>query len=92
MPPFNYNTRAVGVDEDYALIPLDKVHIRWADEIVCMDKRQRHILEKMKPSIPLYCLEIGDVYEYRDPELMALIEKKYKDLAWYKGGVRVEQP
>jgi predicted protein tyrosine phosphatase len=31
------NPRAVGISQEYALIPLDKVHLFWADLILCAD-------------------------------------------------------
>lgn len=86
--PFNYNTRACGIVPDYALIPIDEVHLAWADSVVCMTKDQelqlRNQLDSMvdvfnyknKPTI--ICLEIEDSYGYRDPELIKLIVEKYK--------------
>lgn len=40
-PPYNFNTRAAGIDVGHALIPVDDVLIEWADEIVCMDEYQQ---------------------------------------------------
>jgi predicted protein tyrosine phosphatase len=31
----NVNTRAVGTSSDYALVPLDMVHLKWAHLIIC---------------------------------------------------------
>lgn len=87
--PFNYNTRTAGIDEDYALIPVDYALVFWADEIVCMDKRQVNMLEKIRANIndgierPIICLDIKDSYAYRDPHLIELIEQRYKErTAW----------
>ncbi len=44
--PFNYNTRAVGTDKGHAFMPLETVHLTWADEIVCMDSEQKRIVER----------------------------------------------
>lgn len=74
--PFNFNTRACGLDVGFALIPCDKVLIEWADEIVCMDTYQEHCLKQMTTK-PVFCLSIGDSYEYRDPELMRMIKENY---------------
>lgn len=74
--PFNYNTRAAGIDPDFALIPVDPVLIEWADEIVCMEMFQAMALETMTEK-PIYCLDIEDDFEYRDQKLMALIAEQY---------------
>jgi len=74
--PFNYNTRAAGIDTDFALIGVDPVLIEWADEIVCMEMFQAMALETMTEK-PIYCLDIPDDYEYRDQKLMALIAGQY---------------
>ena len=75
--PYNYNTRAVGLESDFALIPLDRVHLEWADEIVCMTRDQEQDLLQMKSNKPIKCLGITDSYAYRDPELIELIKEKY---------------
>jgi len=79
-PPYNYNTRAAGINEDFALIPVDEVLLEWADEIVCMNKEQQIRLEKMlgDKKKPIQNLEIDDCYEYRSPKLIKLIKKNYK--------------
>lgn len=83
-PPFNYNTRACGAVRAFALIPLDEVLIRWADEIVCMEEEHYetvlHELSQMemakRPEVK--CLYIEDSYYYRQKELQWLIAEKYK--------------
>src|SRR5580658_1563149 len=35
--PYDYNTRAAGVDHEYALVGIDQFLICWADEIVCVE-------------------------------------------------------
>src|SRR4051812_30518033 len=35
-PPFNFNTRAVGTEPEYAIISCDQLLCDWANEIVCM--------------------------------------------------------
>lgn len=81
--PFNFNTRAAGMNEEYALIPVDDVLLEWADEIVCMSKQQEIDLKK-RTKKPVFCLEIKDKYEYRSPELIKEIESKYKSLTNFK--------
>lgn len=80
---FGHNTRACGTG-DYALIPLTDVLLHWADEIVCMDKRQAERVLDMMRSMgpggkPIINLEIPDSYEFRNPELIELIEKRYTE-------------
>ena len=79
--PYNYNTRSVGLFSQYALIPIDPVHIIWADEIVCMTPEHEDILLKQFQDIitaPIKCLNIDDDYAYRSPELIELIKSNYK--------------
>lgn len=81
--PFNFNTRAAGVDEDFALFPVDQVSLHWADEIVCMTRSHKYKLEELMKKydvddVSLYCLDIPDTFEYRNPELMKLIAERYK--------------
>lgn len=40
--PYNFNTRAVGIDQSFALTPLDPIMLVWADEVVCFSKEQRN--------------------------------------------------
>lgn len=81
--PYNYNTRAVGVSEDYALIHIDEVHIEWAQEIVCMGKEQEsYIWNNFGDQLngtPVINLEIPDNFRYRDPKLMEMIKTRYDD-------------
>lgn len=81
--PYNYNTRAAGISEEYALIEVDEVLLNWADEIVCMEREQGlALIQKMKDikmNKPLKCLNIYDNYAYRDPELIKLIKEKYNE-------------
>jgi predicted protein tyrosine phosphatase len=81
--PFNYNTRAAGIAEEYALIPVDDVLLQWADEIVCMDSYQQGILEDKLEAFDNFktkviCLNIPDSFAYRDPKLINLIKERYK--------------
>lgn len=81
-PPFGYNTRSCGLDVDHALIPIDEVLIRWSDEIVCMTQEQKVKILDMIENCPrpVVCLDIGDRFEYREPELIELIADKYTDM------------
>lgn len=76
--PFNFNTRAVGLDESHALIPIDQVHVAWADEIVVMSTSQSiEIKRKFETNKPIRILDIPDSFSYRDPKLMELIKERY---------------
>lgn len=76
--PYNYNTRACGVSEEYALIPVTDLLIHWADEIVFMDKGH---LDVVRDRIPegkvLKVLNIADIHPYRSPALVNEIKVKY---------------
>jgi predicted protein tyrosine phosphatase len=77
MPPFNFNTRSCGLSE-CALVTLDEVLLHWADEVVCMDGYQKEKISQMTDK-PVCSLDIGDVYDYRDPELMEIIKSRYEN-------------
>lgn len=79
-PPYNYNTRAAGLDRDFALVVVDEVLLKWANEVVCMTSEQKEALDKrLNGTKPVICLHIEDSYSYRDPELVRLIKKNYED-------------
>lgn len=79
---YGYNTRAAGIDAEFALIPVDRVLLTWADEIVCMDGYQASKLSDMLAKAVLgtkiVVLDIEDRYEYRNPDLINEIKHKYK--------------
>lgn len=88
--PYNYNTRAAGIEESYALIPVDQVLLRWADEVVCMTKQHEQLIRMNFPDseVPVVVLGIPDNFPFKDPELIKLIRKQYDDyLNVYKGKV-----
>lgn len=77
---YGYNTRACGVNEEYALIPLTELLLAWADEIVFMNHEHLEEAEEKfgKITTNLLVLEIPDKYPYMDPELQELIFERYK--------------
>ena len=80
---YGFNTRAAGVAEEYALIPLDPVLISWADEIVWVEQRVydegwRKFSDLLKNHRNVV-LAIPDQYEWNHPELRAIIKKQYDD-------------
>ena len=90
--PYNYNTRACGIDVGHALIPLDTVLLSWADEIVCMDADQEDRIRSLLQAEVLGGLDkkvinlrVPDNYAYRDPELVRLIKEAYNSALPAKG-------
>ena len=90
--PFNFNTRSVGINQDYALTPVDLVHVAWADYIVVMDSGQEQYIKALQLELyqmnrgmfdtvecPVYNFRVEDDYEFRDPHLVRiLIEKSHE--------------
>jgi predicted protein tyrosine phosphatase len=80
--PYNYNTRSVGTNIDYALNLIDQVMLEWADEIVCADT-EHEVAVKLKlidigiTRKPVVNLKLPDIYPYRDRKLVHLIKKRY---------------
>ena len=82
--PYNFNTRAAGLESSYALIPVDDVLLYWADEIVVMTQDQvktvKQLLNQAKlKDKPVICLDIPDNFHYRHPDLIDLIRKNYDE-------------
>lgn len=80
--PYNYNTRSVGTNSDYALNLIDQVLLEWADEIVCADT-EHEVTVKLKlldigiTRKPVVNLKLPDIYPYRDSKLVHLIKQRY---------------
>ena len=72
-----YNTRAAGM-YDYALIPVDNVLLEWADLIVTVSNEVEKDLKKMTKK-EVINLNIPDKFCFRDPELIEIIGKKWKE-------------
>ena len=76
-PPFNFNTRACGYNDEYALVVLDEVLLHWADEVVVMDRKQEKVVRDVFNYKGLvHVLNVPDDYSYRDPELVELMTGK----------------
>lgn len=88
--PYNYNTRAVGMNAEYALVALDNVHLSWADEIVVMEpwmgeevkKKLEQVLQGKQKKV--YVLDVPDSFPYRDPELVKFIKESYNKEAAFQ--------
>lgn len=86
--PYHFNTRSAGT-EGYALIKVTPELICWADLVVCMEKRHQKIVEQIwinydKDALmerEIISLDIADDYEFRDPDLINLIKRKFNQKA-----------
>lgn len=79
--PYNFNTRAAGATEEYALIPVDEVLLAWANEVVCMeDAHKKQLIDQfgeVMHDVKVVVLNIPDHFAYRDPELIEFIKQRY---------------
>lgn len=61
-------------------VPLSEELLRWADVVFVMEKRHREKLSRefrqALGGTRVICLDIPDIYEYMDPELVALLQKR----------------
>ena len=87
-PPFNFNTRSCG-SEDYALVPLTEALALWADEVVVFHTGHmqafvdvfREATGGADVTMPMvHVMNIEDDYDFRDPELVAMLTEKFKEL------------
>jgi len=85
---YGYNTRACGLEPEYALIPCSQALVYWADEIVVMDTTQALQVEEILASLPddtrkkgmatpIKVLKIQDSHAYMDDKLQEIILEKY---------------
>lgn len=78
--PFNFNTRAVGANPEYAMVLLDAVQVCWADEFVVMDNSQKAqvlaLCEEYGWDKPVHVLNVPDNYGYREPELVEVLTEE----------------
>lgn len=83
MSPYDYNTRSAGT-HSFALIPVTEELLFWADEIVCADTEHaltiRDKLMELNLDKPIVNLRIPDNYEYRNPELIMMIRRRYDEI------------
>jgi len=83
MPPYDYNTRSAGT-HSFALVPVTEDLLMWADEIVCADTEHalaiRDKMMEYQLDKPIVNLRIPDNYEYRNPELILMIRRRYDEI------------
>ncbi len=87
--PFNFNTRAAGSSNSFALIQVDEVLVHWADIIFFVNKENEEEVEfnftrgKNQPNWAdgkhIITLNIPDNFEFRDPVLVEIIKKQLVD-------------
>lgn len=77
---YGYNTRAAGVTEEFALIPVDDVLVQWADEIVCVEHSvMRALAHKFDVSGKrVVVLDVPDKFGWNDPSLREIIKAQYE--------------
>jgi predicted protein tyrosine phosphatase len=82
--PYNFNTRAAGAVEEYALVPVDEVLLQWADVVVFADKDHKRMVEwkheGLLDTIEHHVLDIPDIHKFRAPQLVTIIEEKVKEI------------
>lgn len=80
--------KSAGTDKNAAIV-LDNDLLRWADTIVVMEKEHRNFIRKHYPEIyntkKIVCLYIPDLYDYMQPELIAMLKDKFEDV--YRRGL-----
>lgn len=99
--PWNFNTRCAGVSREYAIIPVTDALIVWADIILVMDSDQQTLINQMQERMfrdmdnwsldyqfkQVINLEIEDEYDYRNPELVRIMQDKFLEI--FKDDFRV---
>lgn len=88
-PPWNFNTRAVGLSKEYAIVPITDALIAWADIIIVMDSDMVKQVNDMQVELAsnyemdykqVYNLEIEDDYDYRHPDLVKIMTAKFTEM------------
>lgn len=80
--PFNFNTRACGVEPEYALIPVDEALLYWADEVVVMEEWQKDsILQRYNVgNKEIHILHTPDNYGFREQGLVDAMLPKLQEI------------
>ena len=76
-----FETRSAGL---YNEKPVSNKDIAWADAVVAMEEAQLDEISKRFPKScfekRLFSLDIPDIYQYNQPELVALLKSKVEEL------------
>jgi len=78
-----FNTRAAGLEKDFALIPVDDVLLEWADSVVVMDFTQAERIEGLFDG-PIFNFNLPDEFEYMHPDLVELINNRIDNLEFHR--------
>lgn len=81
---YGRNTRAAGINGDYALIPVTGALVYWADEIVCAeawmaDQIKKNFAEFLQPETEVVSLDIPDAFQWNAQELKEIIAQRYAE-------------
>ena len=83
-----FEVDSAGTDRT-AIVVLEEWHLEWADAIVVMEKMHRNKIRERFPHLyenkPIVCLYIEDIYDYMQPELIAVLREKFEDV--YRRGL-----
>lgn len=86
---YGYNVRNCGTEESYALIPISEALVKWADEIVFVNRENYNVVKDeiadMECSNKCIVLDIPDVYEFNAPELINIIKRQYESATELRG-------
>lgn len=80
---FGFNTRAVGCDKEFALIPISQALIWWADEIIFMNQENFDILNQEEKDeisdvgVKVTILNIEDDFDWNDSVLNRTLLEAY---------------
>lgn len=81
---YGFNTRAVGADKEFALIPLTQALIWWADELVFVNRDAFSMLDQEEKDeiecvgVKLVFLNIEDDFDWMDATLRCEILEQYE--------------
>lgn len=81
---FGFNTRAVGSDKNFALIPISQALIWWADEIVFVNRDNFNDLDQDEKDeiesvgVKVTFLNVEDDYDWNDPVLVRCLLEAYE--------------
>jgi len=78
-----FEVDSAGTDKT-ANVVLEEWHLEWADAIVVMEKHHRNKIRERFPTLyerkPIVCLYIEDIYDFMQPELIAILREKFEDV------------
>jgi predicted protein tyrosine phosphatase len=78
-----WNTRAVGDNKEFALIPVSEALMRWADVVFVMTADQRfHLKTNFGESLneKVFILNIEDDFAFMEPDLVKYLEASMEHL------------